>query len=728
MARMIYSGVTYSNPRRRNAGGGEADRQRSFASEEAERERRYRADAERYRQRMSAERQQAQLTHEGTARQEQIRGNVATALAGQGKGVPRSLLPGQGQGGAESPASPPEDPRNSFLRQQGIRVGTPYADADRAEWYKRARMLRELEQAKPKPVGTIDYVGPGGEQYQGPGPGMVQTPEQGEQYGTAMVRGTQRMNRFRQEARASGTGVRGMEYLSGYQSPHGGRTQAGETPEGTVQRGREAGYLAQPGESEADRRGRYEDMLFRGGERVFAESGAGTPEDRAQAELNAMGVQAPQAQQMPQGGGSPMLQSMLAAAAMGATPQRPEPQPIRPEGPQRPPQDQIDLANRLAGQGDKTAVEWLQVYGLSPAASFPPNPNAGTLAMGPMNPPPTDMGRLDQMLGAERQRLGATYGTAPAAPAPAPPRPLPDTGGLGTDQWQHIRDRLTQIGVASQPIEEGLMPGVPPEQAVPYRVPESYGLNVAGMPMEIPSAYAGMSAPAAREAWRARQQYLQQGSMPSELVTSGQKKPEQMDAYQADLQKRIAESRAASAAAMAPTMRPEEETIGGPSEYDRSMQALTRRKAEQDLLKGSEQIKGASAERGEIERKQAGDRISGIDMTALAGADTKLGLDVISADEARSASDLRNSVKSMNLTQPEAQLFLDRHQGSIQRAIRTAKGVIAAGKASKIGPISGTGIAGMAIGGLTRPQDRDAYVKSLESLLAEVKSVANRKS
>jgi len=82
----------------------------------------------------------------------------------------------------------------------------------------------------------------------------------------------------------------------------------------------------------------------------------------------------------------------------------------------------------------------------------------------------------------------------------------------------------------------------------------------------------------------------------------------------------------------------------------------------------------------------------------------------------------------MNLTQPEAQLFLDRHQGSIQRAIRTAKGVIAAGKASKIGPISGTGIAGMAIGGLTRPQDRDAYVKSLESLLAEVKSVANRKS
>jgi len=146
------------------------------------------------------------------------RSALAVALTTANKPVPRELLPGAAPGTARRRARP-----------------TGFAsDADRIAAKRRRALEDQAFQLKPKPPGTIDYKGSGGETYQGPGPGIVQTPEQGQQYPDILTGGMRRMGRFRQEARQEAQQARGMELLRQPQPLGPARTPSPGLHEGTA--------------------------------------------------------------------------------------------------------------------------------------------------------------------------------------------------------------------------------------------------------------------------------------------------------------------------------------------------------------------------------------------------------------------------------------------------------------------------------------------------------------
>lgn len=286
------------------------------------------------------------------------RARVLTAGIASGQSMPASLLDGAGAEQKEkfNRGSYEKD----YQQRQGIRVGTPHEVEDRMAVARRNELLREREQLKDKPVGHISYRGPGGESYEGPGPGVQQTPQQAQQYADVMGSGQQRMNRIRQQEHVASmlSGIGGSEYL--FQSPYGGRTQAGETPQGSLDMLRQRGYAAQPGESETQRQGRRDQSNYLSAQQTFYNSGAGTPEQRAAAAASLEGGRTDQPA-MPanvSGAISPEQSADIERRLqeIGVVPNLGEGAPpgVDPNA--------VKRAMQLSGGGDASAQQWLRDY------------------------------------------------------------------------------------------------------------------------------------------------------------------------------------------------------------------------------------------------------------------------------------------------------------------------------------------------------------------------------
>ena len=216
--------------------------------------RRFEASKTRYLAREQRRREEAQRQHEAGEAAERRKAAIGTAFIQKRGVMPRGLMPGA----EPAPARPTIDPAMQ----------------------RRLQIKHQLLALQPQKRG-IYYRGPGGEEYEGPGPGVPQTPEQAQQYAGAMAGGAARMNRFREEARQEAASrIPGMNYL--YHSPYGGRTQAGETQQASAARMRAGGHAAMPGETPEQLEARQRQMAFERLEQIMGRGPAAPTTPAAQ--------------------------------------------------------------------------------------------------------------------------------------------------------------------------------------------------------------------------------------------------------------------------------------------------------------------------------------------------------------------------------------------------------------------------------------------------------------
>jgi hypothetical protein len=370
-----------------------------------------------------------------------------------------------------------------------------------------SRLLNPGEQAQPEDTYTLPTRGP-------------LTPEQADTFARMRTGAVQGMNQVKED-------IRGLKYLRGpanpgYSSPQGGRTEAGETTDASVERFRRGGYLPQPGELNADFRQRQQtaqgDIIDRRTIPAMwdiATSPSASPANKA--EMGRQYTGAAVRQGLAQRGFTPQeVATIPGQPQAGELPRRSPPVPAEMREPYPSeneyfkghpetagmaaednrvilnPYSKLSDAQRSSVVTNERARIGMRISGNRPNFEITPEQRAAfsgygsdqdikeTIAARIASGDPS-AGNItpEQRAWAESNLTGVTSRTdiGPETMSGLPRRPLPE---LTDAERQGIAGEVSQRGVAA-PVQEGLPPGMTPED---YAVAKRAGpdaLNRAGI-------------------------------------------------------------------------------------------------------------------------------------------------------------------------------------------------------------------------------------------------------
>jgi len=394
-----------------------------LAEEQAAQARVDRADELKWRERKRRDEAERARQHESSERAKSREAQIDLALIAK-TGKYRAGGAGAGGGSPPAAAKPPGLTPEQLRMQQRINLVKQKEAQDRAAYLK-------------KPTGSYDITTPWGDRWQGDMGQSLSPAEQARRtQGAQPAFDAARREMAQAQQKDNLLEAAGLGYLRGY---HGdSRTLAGETPEGTIGRAIGRGQMQAPGEDITGMQDRRRALELQRNSEMFLRSGAGGPEMRAQAGLEAggggLGAIPPQYQgleQLGQPGMSPEQAALLRMTLRGQAPPQQQPMP-----PMEPPMYHLGAEGRPPDlDANRAAMLWRQQMEAGQVQPMPeedfyakmqaltPLPVSGGAGGGPAFVGPGDpMQDLARRESEMRLRLGEQQLQAPQKP--------------GTEQYQ----------------------------------------------------------------------------------------------------------------------------------------------------------------------------------------------------------------------------------------------------------------------------------------------------